>query len=428
MYGLGWTRNTIMPYLEYVPDPDTTILAPCDKPTSIKAAEVQIYLSCVAKNNSIFVVANMGARQPCPPHDSDCPVDGVYQYSTNVVYNPKGQFVARYFKYNLDKEETYFDKPRVVNLTTFETPFGRFGTFTSSDILYKDPTVTLIKKMNVTNIAYPSAWREELPLMSAIEFHSAFSEGISVNLLAANLHIPTLGYYGSGLYWPTGTSIDGSYYYNDSSSSKGYLVVDSLTPFLPPENGVNVFRDNIPIIPTPSRSKKSHKKTHKLKINGDEYTSTILKRSHDFYNPHVCQGEVCCDASIEGFFPKDEVFAFGAFDGVHVGVGEEYYLQACVFIKCANSTEESCGSPTKMSQTDLDKMSFVANFSLGIVFPEVLSSYGTSLGLVTKIWYYQGSIIIDAGIYGAPISIAMLNRDYSRDRNIRRPSTGRTIY
>ncbi|KAH3701560.1 hypothetical protein DPMN_076549 [Dreissena polymorpha] len=219
----------MFPYLEYIPDPAASMWNPCNKSKPFDS-EVQTELSCIAKTHSLYVVANMGATLPCPPGDTSCPDDHRYQYSTNVVYAPNGDFIARYFKYNLNKEEfSYFDKPTVVNYTKFTTPFGTFATFCSNDIMHEEPTVTLIKKMNITNIVFPSAWREQLPLMSAIEFHSAFAEGMLINLLAANLHIRTMGYYGSGLYWPTGVSINASYCYNDDVGSGGFLVVDKLT-------------------------------------------------------------------------------------------------------------------------------------------------------------------------------------------------------
>ena len=60
-------------------------------------------------------------------------------------------------------------------------------------------------------------------------------------------------------------------------------------------------------------------------------------------------------------------------------------------------------------------MSFVGNFTTNYVFPEVLTDQGNTTGIVTSIWYYQQSIIIDAGIYGGPLSITMIGRDYEND-------------
>ena len=59
---------------------------------------VQARLSCLAKNNSIYVVANMGDKKPCTSSHSKCPANGHYQYNTNVVYDKMGKLVARYHK------------------------------------------------------------------------------------------------------------------------------------------------------------------------------------------------------------------------------------------------------------------------------------------------------------------------------------------
>ncbi|KAL3841973.1 hypothetical protein ACJMK2_020049 [Sinanodonta woodiana] len=408
LYGLGWTRQTLAPYLEYIPDPNVEMWNPCNKPSVYNSTEVQHMLSCIAKNNSVYIVANMGARQPCKISDPKCPVDHQYQYSTNVVYGPNGDFVARYFKFNLYSDEKQFDKPERVDLTTFDTPFGRFGTFSSLDIMYHDPAITLIQKMNITNIAYPTAWVDELPLLSAIEFHSAFAEGMHINLLAANLHLPCAAYHGSGLYWPTGTSIDGLYYYNDSLESNGSLVVGTFSPFIFPAS--NDTRTKA-LGAFSVKSEAISNKAVKVKINGDLFTAIM---SRDSYGKlHVCQGSLCCDALFEGDF-SSELFAFGAFDGMHTE-GDRYYLQACVFIKCANNTPESCGSPTKVSSSYMSKMSFSGNFTTEFVFPEVLITENGVLGIVTKYWLYQNSVIIDVGLYGSPLSISILSRDYSRD-------------
>ncbi|KAL3841968.1 hypothetical protein ACJMK2_020044 [Sinanodonta woodiana] len=418
LYGLGWTRQTLAPYLEYIPDPNVEMWNPCNKPSVYNSTEVQHMLSCIAKHNSIYIVANMGARLPCTNLDPKCPRDKQYQYSANVVYGPSGDFLARYFKFNLYLNEDYLDKPNKVELSMFDTPFGRFGTFTSLDIMYHDPAISLIEKMNITNIAYPTAWVDNLPLLSAIEFHSAFAEGTHINLLAANLHIPSAGYHGSGLYWSTSTSIDAAYYYNDSKNSNGSLVVETLQPIIIPSpnerfiKNFNALTRSKEVKFTSVCDRGSNIKTHEIKINGDVYKAVLLQ--DPMYQLEVCNGNLCCRAAVETGIAPGELYAFGAFDGMHTE-GERYYLQACVFIKCANNTLESCGSPTKVSSSYMGKMAFSGNFTTKYVFPEVLTSENGVPGLMTKIWYYMGDLIIDAGLNGATLSISLIGRDYSRD-------------
>lgn len=59
---------------------------------------MQERLSCMARSNSIYVVANIGDKKPCNSSDPGCPRDGRYQYNTNVVFDSEGKLVARYHK------------------------------------------------------------------------------------------------------------------------------------------------------------------------------------------------------------------------------------------------------------------------------------------------------------------------------------------
>lgn len=393
------------PYLEFVPDPQETPWVPCDDPSQYNHTEVQQQLSCMAKHNSIYLVVNFGARQPCKPTEPNCPKDGNFQFSTNLVYDDKGKFIARYFKQNLNSDETHFDRPEKTNYTVFSTPFGRFGTFSTYDIMFSDPAFTLIKKMNVTNIVYPTAWRDELPLLAAIEIHSAFSEGFQVNLMAANLHVPSKGYHGSGIYWPVGTSNNEVYYYNRTAGSKGMLLLRELSPVTaPPSAQPRKTNDQVKFhSPTSTKRNMYTQNEFKAIMNFDLYTFIPIRSSYG--DVRVCQNTLCCDAEFEGTF--NTLYALGAFDGVHTHNGN-YRLQACAFVPCANGTISSCGQPTASSSGYMSKMSFSGNFTNAYVLPEVLVTLNNStLDLVERTWLYQESIIIDVGVPGSPVSISM---------------------
>lgn len=59
---------------------------------------VQQRLSCLAKENVIYIVVNVGDKKPCNASDPHCPSDGRYQYNTDVVFDSEGRLVARYHK------------------------------------------------------------------------------------------------------------------------------------------------------------------------------------------------------------------------------------------------------------------------------------------------------------------------------------------
>ncbi|XP_012579649.1 PREDICTED: vascular non-inflammatory molecule 3 isoform X2 [Condylura cristata] len=97
VYGWVFTRETIYPYLEDIPDPKVDWI-PCRDPKRFGYTPVQERLSCLARDNSIYVVANIGDKKPCNAGDPQCPPDGRYQYNTDMVFDSEGRLVARYHK------------------------------------------------------------------------------------------------------------------------------------------------------------------------------------------------------------------------------------------------------------------------------------------------------------------------------------------
>ncbi|CAJ0931271.1 unnamed protein product, partial [Ranitomeya imitator] len=104
IYGWRFTRQTIYPFLEDIPDPSVNWI-PCSHPERFGPAPVQTRLSCMAKDNSIYVVANMGDKKLCNISDAGCPDDGQYIYNTAVVYDSNGKLVARYHKISKDVKQ-----------------------------------------------------------------------------------------------------------------------------------------------------------------------------------------------------------------------------------------------------------------------------------------------------------------------------------
>ena len=124
LYPSGTTRDEIEPFLESIPDPEEA-WNPCADPEKYPNTELQRHLSCMARENNIYVVANIGDRVPCDESAVDC-VGGRHQYNTNVAYDRTGTHVARYHKYNLFFEHRY-DTPPEPEYSYFDTPFGRLA-------------------------------------------------------------------------------------------------------------------------------------------------------------------------------------------------------------------------------------------------------------------------------------------------------------
>lgn len=363
LYGWKFTRETIFPYLEDIPDPRVNWI-PCQDPRRFGHTPIQTRLSCLAKNNSIYVVANIGDKKPCNYRDSACPPNGYYQYNTNVVYDAEGKLVARYHKYHL-YSEPQFDVPEKPELVTFNTTFGKFGIFTCFDILFHEPSVTLVKDLHVDSIVFPTAWMNVLPLLTAIEFHSAWAVGMGVNVLAANIHHVSLNMTGSGIYAPDSPKV----YHYDMETELGKLLISKLDahPRISPAYpaAVNWSAYAVTIKPFPVQ-----KNTFGGFISRDAFNFTELFENTG--NLTVCQKDLCCHFSYRMLGEKkDEVYVLGAFSGLH-GRRRREYWQVCTVLKCKTTNLTTCGKPVETASTRFEMFSLSGTFGTEYVFPEVL--------------------------------------------------------
>ncbi|XP_005859080.1 PREDICTED: pantetheinase isoform X2 [Myotis brandtii] len=381
LYGWNFNRESIYPYLEDIPDPQVNWI-PCNHPNRIEANDgknyqmvtyinalkfghtpVQERLSCLAKENSIYVVANIGDKKPCNASDPQCPSDGRYQYNTDVVFDSQGKLVARYHKQNLFLGEDQFNVPKEPEVVTFDTTFGRFGIFTCFDILFHDPAVALVKDFHVDTILFPTAWMNVLPLLSAIEFHSAWAMGMKVNFLASNIHHPSKKMTGSGIYAPDSPRA----FHYDMKTEKGKLLLSGLDSH--PKHPVVV---NWTSYASGIEAFSTRNKEFKGTVFFDEYTFVELRGVTGNYT--VCQKDLCCHLSYKMSEKRaGEVYALGAFDGLHTVEGS-YHLQICTLLKCKTTSLHTCGHAVETASTRFEMFSLSGTFGTQYVFPEVLLS------------------------------------------------------
>ncbi|XP_007260748.3 biotinidase [Astyanax mexicanus] len=419
IHGFNYSRASIASYLEPIPDPTHVTWSPCADPDRFPNTEVLHRLSCMARKNCIFLVANMPDRQLCSRlEDPLCPVDGQYQYNTDVVFSSDGTLVARYHKQNLYFEAA-FDKPPQCEYVTFTTPFaGRFGVFTCFDILFREPAVTLVKDMGVRQLVYPTAWMNQLPLLAAVQFQRSFSFSTGVTLLAANIRSAALGMTGSGIFTP-----QDALYHHDMDGESGKLLVKRV-PVLDPsvpwtlseagnvkgngtENGTGTEAGNVdgkgagkacmrtkPLsYPIKEEEEVQNKPGHCFLCRecspSDEQTPfnstmmydkfTMLPLQGSEGNLTVCDGSLCCQLLFRRQKPpEEELYALGAFNGLHVVHGT-YYLEVCALVRCTSLDKASCGGETEHAQTMID-FHLEGSFSTEHVYAGVLGS-GMSLDL-----------------------------------------------
>ncbi|XP_042330048.1 biotinidase isoform X2 [Sceloporus undulatus] len=420
--GFNFTRTSIYPYLEFIPYPDSVTWNPCREAYLFNDTEVLHRLSCMALKNQLFLVANVGTKQFCKHSDPFCPPDGRYQFNTNVVFNDNGTLIAIYRKQNLYFEYA-FNTPPEVDYTIFDTPFaGKFGIFTCFDILFYEPAVSLIKQYNVKQVVYPTAWMNQLPLLSAVEFQRAFATAFSINLLAANIHHPDLGMTGSGIYTPSKSFV--SY---DMESINGKLIVAEIPVLLEHETQMKNSVISDKILESFSHYHMDtlvcHKEEQKdcsgiaegafkaalpifySEMMYDNFTLVPIMETEG--NIHICSNTLCCYLNYQRLDLSYELYALGVFDDLHTVHGT-YYVQACVLVKCGGSNYSTCGQEVTKA-TGLIDFQLQGNFSTPFVFPLLLRSdvtldFADNLGWRSNYYVMQkkggSSGLITAGLYG----------------------------
>ncbi|KAJ7322453.1 hypothetical protein JRQ81_018740 [Phrynocephalus forsythii] len=421
IHGFNFTRTSIYPYLDFLPYPLSVNWNPCKEGYLFNDTEVLHRLSCMALKNQVFLVANMGTKQDCTHSDPHCPPDGRYQFNTDVVFSDSGALIARYRKQNLYFEYA-FNTPPEIDYTIFDTPFaGQFGLFTCFDILFYEPAVNLIMQHNVKQVAYPTAWMNQLPLLSAIEFQRAFATAFNINLLAANIHHPDLGMTGSGIY-----TLSKSFAYYNMKSFSGKLIVAEIPVVLEHKTHMN----NTVINNIQTSFPSFHTDTQVCYKDNEKACDAISKHvskeaSPFFYGEmmydnftlraitepkgdiHICSNTLCCYLSYQRLVLSDELYVLGAFDDLHTVHGT-YYVQACVLVKCGGLNYTTCGQEVTQA-TGLIDFQLQGNFSTAFVFPLLLRSGVTLdsadyLGWKNNYYVMQkkggSSGLVTAGLYG----------------------------
>ncbi|XP_037700472.1 pantetheinase [Choloepus didactylus] len=402
IYGWNFNKETIYPYLEDIPDPQVNWI-PCNDPNRFGHTPVQERLSCLAKNSSIYVVANIGDKKPCNASDPQCPRDGRYQYNTDVVFDSEGRLVARYHKQNLFMGEDQFNTPKGPEMVTFDTTFGRFGIFTCFDILFHEPAVTLVKDFHVDTILFPTAWMNVLPHLSAVEFHSAWAMGMGVNFLASEIHYPPYNMTGSGIYAPDSPRA----FHYDMKTKEGKLLLAQLDSH-PRRSGAVNWTSYASGIKTVSTGNWEFKGL----VFFDEFTFVELMGSTGNYT--VCQKDLCCHLNYQMSEKRpDEVYALGAFDGLHTVEGT-YYLQICTLLKCRTTDVRTCGDSVETASTRFEMFSLSGNFGTQYVFPEVLLS---EIQLAPGEFQVSsdGRLFSQKPTSGPVLTVTLFGRVYERD-------------
>ncbi|XP_058146641.1 biotinidase isoform X2 [Dasypus novemcinctus] len=420
IHGFNFTRTSIYPFLDFLPSPELVQWNPCLEPHRFNDTEVLQRLSCMAIKGQMFLVANLGTKQPCLGSEPGCPGDGQFQFNTAVVLGPRGDLVARYRKHNLYFEAA-FDSPAEPDLVTFETPFaGRFGVFTCFDILFFEPTVRLLRDSGAKHVAYPTAWMNQLPLLAAVEIQQGLAVAFGVTVLAANVHLPALGMTGSGIHSPRQSS-----WYHDPESPDGRLLtarvprhpagLAAARPRAPPELPAGMPRceqDAREVhCDAAATQAAAAPPTFHARVMHDNFTLVPVwgREGH----VRVCAGSLCCHLRHRRRALTGELYALGAFDGLHTVHGT-YYVQACALFKCGGPGWDTCGQEVAQAAAVFD-VHLWGNFSGPHVFPLLLTS-GVALQPPGQLgWEGDSYVLRRTGLTSGLVTAALYGRLYERD-------------
>lgn len=152
-----------------VPDPLDKV-NPCLHPESFD--KLLIDLSCLARQNQIYLCINLNEREECTDESQrarndtrSCSSLGFTRYNSNVIFDRSGTVAGRYRKFNLFRESGVNTTQRA-ELSTFETDFGvTFGNIVCFDILFYEPAMRLVQ-MGIKNFIFPAMWTSELPFLT----------------------------------------------------------------------------------------------------------------------------------------------------------------------------------------------------------------------------------------------------------------------
>nr|XP_006205350.2 biotinidase isoform X1 [Vicugna pacos] len=429
IHGFNFTRTSIYPFLDFMPSPHLIGWNPCLEPHRFNDTEVLQRLSCMALKGEMFLVANLGTKQPCHSRDPGCPNDGRYQFNTNIVFSSNGTLVDRYRKHNLYFEAA-FDTPLEVDHIIFDTPFaGKFGIFTCFDILFFEPAARLLRDPEVKHVVYPTAWMNQLPLLAAVQIQRGFATAFGINLLAANIHHPSLGMTGSGIHAPRK-----SFWHHDMESPEGHLIVapvaknplglvgaESATGKTDPAHG-----KFLKILAAGPYSEKDAQDVHCDGATGWNTSTPATFYSEMMYDNftlvpvwgkeghlQVCANGLCCHLLYQRPTLSKELYALGVFDGLHTVHGT-YYVQACALVKCGGLGFDTCGQEITEA-TGMFEFHLWGNFSTAYVFPMLLTS-GMTLETPDQLgWESDHYFLRKRGLSSGLVTAALYGRVYERD-------------
>ncbi|CAL1293393.1 unnamed protein product [Larinioides sclopetarius] len=387
-------RDKLKKFLEYIPDPKKSPVNPCEQNDTFSTRPILNTLSCMAKENSIFVVANMGDIQKCDG-DPQCSEDGVFQFNANVVFDRDGTLVLKYHKEHLNFESG-MDLAEEQQDSTFKTDFGTFATYNCFDIDFQRMS-EVARSPEVDGIMLTAIYGNRSPMKTTVQFFESWALGNNVTLLVANLQMPGDSAMGSGIFHgengalaytfnpdglsklvvarvPKSKSAEISPDYNITVIYPDYSVNWNMTLDLPEECSLKLFNESNEIYTD-----------YRCTEENITFSFTPLKESSGHIE--TCQNGLCCSLDYQTKGLNDQFF-LGAFSGMYSHYGRYFWCEEdCVLARCDPFGDSPCSTYPTKSSTVFEYVNLSGNFSSEMVYPSVLES-GSRLVSRTE-WQHQ---------------------------------------
>jgi len=362
LYGAAfYTRNEILPYLEYIPDVDPQNeteqkYVPCNfQGSELEQSPILARASCLARDSNITLVLNMGEIRYCSQAtDSNCPDDSRYQYNTLVAFSSTGELVAKYHKSHL-YYEPQFDEPPFPDVVWFESDFGvRFGLMICFDLMFEEPQLSLYHNHNIRNFLWSSWWVNEPPLITGTQVEVSRSFSLPSNLLASGIG---LSWYnsGSGIY-SLGNPVQHWYNFGYEPLSK-ILIAD-----LPkdPLTSSSSFEDLTQNANQFSGARNTHTgEATPPTIETFVVTPGTTQTISSFSNDLVCTATLRVSENSLG---GDELFGVYSLSGIYNSL---FPAQICALLRCY---DEECTTPILTTSSTFDWFELSGNFNLNRLF------------------------------------------------------------
>ena len=373
MDGPKMTRESVYPFFESLPN---WFNGTCDIDCSIpivEGREIQHSVACMAKKYNMYITANFIEARYCEVlQDHHCPYDNHYLFNTNAVFNPKGCLQAKYYKtHTVEEEPERLNKPLKPDYVYFDIPeYGRFGTATCADGIFRNPVVDLVEKYEIDHLIFPMAWHNNFTHTWSVStgWQLAVAARYNISVIASNLHDPKYYYQGSGIYHSL-TALNVTY--NNEQTTSTLITADLPIP--------NKYRGKVtpPRKVNPSLLKQKYllgrsspKPDGQVTIYNDVYNAVILTGLSGSIS--VCHNEFCCALNYSRNSTED-LYILAAFKGLHTR-RDILKLENCIVNKCPGKDLQSCSERQDMhsSRTRFNGFQMGAVFSTEYVYPSVL--------------------------------------------------------